>query len=754
MRVELRGSYALSTLAVIHGVRMASIIAMALWSVSSPAHAAAPADDDLYLHPLLSDEALDVLVDFGHLAPEQLLPMLDVFTSISIDEDGVETIQTGARLADVEIDLSVLPAEEPFQDGPVVDPAVEALLEGAGASDAVIELSVVLRSDEWDAGPPVAVQEQWAMLEGTVLTWGDHRRFRQEALAARTAAGFAAVEPLLVAIEALGGEVLHVAGFTAQANILLPVSSLPSLLDEPILAGIDLVTAGSHDAGYAWTVTGTDINGYEAEDLLQSTQFYDRGYSGEDTIGQIESGADSIYNNHPGLKDSAGVKRVANCFWMDPTCLWIYPASGDSHATAVASVLVGDITAGQDTSISSAGTARRERSGVARTSDITGAVPGSWMADALDIFTSGSYPVDLVSMSYSWNSTDTTCAGTGTLNTNADAMFEAGVAFFKSAGNNGNRTSTNCTIGAPGSAIGVFPVGAYYIDSSDAEVIYDSSATSGSSRGGVSAAEGRERTIVGLAGPGLWQYPYAYSATLLDGSGNPLVYGTDWPGTGASGPENFCCTSSSTPAVAGSASLFRDWFHSVFGTGVDDPGILYANMLLMGDRTQETGSRMTLDYDELWGAGKLRLRAFDGTGLDGPASWSTGSTCVANGATVSVDVGSSVLSSDVEVIRAVAWWYDGRFHDSVDHDNINMRLTYDSGGSTVIVAIGNSEDNRQRIHRVPTVSGVQYQIKLVGDDVTADDEGCGTNSMRVFYAYFTEDSDREEAEDLDYIREE
>ena len=67
------------------------------------------------------------------------------------------------------------------------------------------------------------------------------------------------------------------------------------------------------------------------------------------------------------------------------------------------------------------------------------------MADALDIFTSGSYPVDLVSMSYSWNSTDTTCAGTGTLNTNADAMFEAGVAFFKSAGNNGNRTTTNCT---------------------------------------------------------------------------------------------------------------------------------------------------------------------------------------------------------------------------------------------------------------------------------------------------------------------
>jgi hypothetical protein len=255
-----------------------------------------------------------------------------------------------------------------------------------------------------------------------------------------------------------------------------------------------------------------------------------------------------------------------------------------------------------------------------------------------------------------------------------------------------------------------------------------------------------------LAGPGLWQYPYAYSGSLLDGSGNPLVYGTDWVGTLADGPETFCCTSSSTPAVTGSASLFRDWFHDVFGTAIDDPGILYANMLLMGDRTRESGSRMTLDFDPLWGAGKLRLRAFDGTGLDGPASWSTGSTCVDDGATVSVNVGSGVLSSAVDVIRAVIWWYDGRYHDNVDNDNINLRLTYDSGGTNHLVAIGDTLDNRQRIHHVPTVSGVQYKIKLVGSDVTADNEGCGTNSMRVFYSYFTEDSARESEEDLSYIR--
>jgi hypothetical protein len=194
----------------------------------------------------------------------------------------------------------------------------------------------------------------------------------------------------------------------------------------------------------------------------------------------------------------------------------------------------------------------------------------------------------------------------------------------------------------------------------------------------------------------------------------------------------------------------------VYGAGVDDPGILYTNLLLMGDRTQETGSRMTRDYDPLWGAGKLRLRAFDSTGLDGPASWDTGSVCVGNGAIVSEDVGSSVLSSDVDVIRAVIWWYDGRFDDGVttDHDNVNLRLVYESGGTDHLVALANTEDNRQRIHHVPSVSGVQYKLKVVGDNVTADNEGCGTNSMRVFYAYFTEDSDREMAENLCYIRKE
>jgi hypothetical protein len=87
-------------------------------------------------------------------------------------------------------------------------------------------------------------------------------------------------------------------------------------------------------------------------------------------------------------------------------------------------------------------------------------------------------------MSMSWNSADTTCNGKGAVNTNANAMFEAGIGVFKSAGNQGNRTTTDCTIGAPGSAIGVFTVGAYEINGSHDEVIYDwSGSTTCTARG-------------------------------------------------------------------------------------------------------------------------------------------------------------------------------------------------------------------------------------------------------------------------------
>lgn len=61
-------------------------------------------------------------------------------------------------------------------------------------------------------------------------------------------------------------------------------------------------------------------------------------------------------------------------------------------------------------------------------------------------------------------------------------------------------------------------------------------------------------------------------------------------------------------------------------------------------------------------------------------------------------------------------------------------------------------DNKQRVVLLNPLGGWDYRLVAVATSVTADNEGCGTNSMRVFWAKMYEDSDREWAENLDWVR--
>src|SRR5262245_1277602 len=88
-------------------------------------------------------------------------------------------------------------------------------------------------------------------------------------------------------------------------------------------------------------------------------------------------------------------------------------------------------------------------------------------------------------------------------------------------------------------------------------------------------------------------------------------------------PGNFCCTSGAVAVMSGAAQVYLEYYQDDIGLIADNPGLLYANLLLWGDLTGGPSSV----YDNLWGAGKLRLRAPVG-GLDGPAAWSDGSTCI------------------------------------------------------------------------------------------------------------------------------
>ena len=55
-----------------------------------------------------------------------------------------------------------------------------------------------------------------------------------------------------------------------------------------------------------------------------------------------------------------------------------------------------------------------------------------------------------------------------------------------------------------------------------------------------------------------------------------------------------------------------------------------------------------------------------------------------------------------------------------------------------------SIDNKERVYY--DVGGLAVKLEIYGWDVTADHTVCGTNSMKVYYAYFYEDSDRDDAD--------
>jgi hypothetical protein len=676
----------------------------------------------------------------------EVLEQVELYHSRGADEEGNEWDEAGYRVPD----RATFRAEHSMDHSggdAFLGESVARLMSGPYLlGDAPLVVQVALVDAAIDAVPHLQIDRMRAMLDGDLLTDVDAELFREDWIARRAEAGWLVLDELAAFVAAAGGEVRWEDSVSAVAEIVIPERAVPSLVGLPYISAVNAPGEEVTDAGYGWTVTGTTVHGYELEDLIQSDQYYDDTYwANGQIIGVYESAANSIYVSHPAFEDVFGNDRVTNCTWSGSSCTASYPTSGGPHSTAVASVAVGDITAAQDAVyISNTGSNWRQRSGVARMAEAVG-------SNSMSYFLSSSFQGAIVNQSSHWD-TDTSCTGADTHSVTANSLYESGVALFKSAANEGHSSSTDCTVGSPGSAIGAFTISGMSVNSSDAEAIY-----SGNARGGVSSTDGRGRTIIALTTPTGIQYPYPFSDSLL----SSLRYGTDWPDTSASGPESFCCTSAATPVASGAAALFRDWYLDQVDTSIDDPGILYANMLLMGDRTAESGSRLLEGYDNLWGAGKLRLREFDNAGLDAPWGWGDGSVCVSDGAYTFVTISSSTLSSDVDVMRVVAWWYDRRHDDSSTTaiDRVSMQVrNYDSWmvpllpWSGAVEADDSGTDNKLRVHIDNPTSSKYYRIRFSGDDVTSDGEGCGTDSMRVYYAWFYEDSDREAAEALPYIR--
>ncbi len=597
----------------------------------------------------------------------------------------------------------------------------------------------------YDTLEPLMARFTVAVAEGRVLTNADAWEMRQNLIEERRLAALLELEPFVRELRSIGAEVVDMAPTAGLVRVVVDAAFLEELAAWVDITGIEPagIRDEDDDAGLGWSVFGATINGYELTDLIQAEQLYDEGYQGHasEVVTLAESAGDTVRRAHPGFEDTFGVDRFENCPGTSTSCTSNpSPTTGGAHATASASVLLGDLTRGQDGTISCTGTTDCEqRSGVARLADGLGVSTDDW--DHVQwAATTHSY---ILTESSTNDADDPGCTG-ATARTRAwNAMYEDGVALFNANGNNGHTSTTDCTVASPATAMGVFAVAAYNTDPSntpaDAPAIRTSTSRGGTSSQGV-------RTIYGIAAPNDILYPYNNAAT------SSFQYGADWEPDG--NPDTFGASSAATPVVAGAADVYRHWYRLENSTLIDDPGILYADMLLMGDRRyNDAGSKLVEGYSNLWGAGALRLRKYDAAGLDAWAQHNVGRVCVGHGTSVVPVTISAPVPSDVEYAKAVAWWYDERHDDSGngngEFDRVTLRLQrYDTATSTWVTIRDDADANNQLRVYYSDVGAWELRLQLSGTDVTQDNGGCGTNSVMVYWAWIVEDNDRDDDANL------
>lgn len=659
---------------------------------------------------------------------EELLREVVIFESTEVTDAGV------VQFAGVErAQREPLWTEESAQEPPDVHIAasIEAFLaDVTGDPSAAIEVAVGLDREQWDDTVSVPHQQALALLDGQVATNCDLAAVRAATVEQRSLAGQSVVDEVSAQIESLGGRVLSSSGLTGTLTFTASRAALQAILELPEIGSLDIPVEPSEDAGISMTVTG-DLDGIELSDLIQAEPFYLQGYEGSTTeqIGVTETEALTALNTHVSFYtlpqgDPANINRVHACGGTGSICTsqlnW---APATVHSTSVTSIIASDLTAGQDTSYTGTDTTdQRNRSGIARkgyTLNISD-WPETERDRAIDIFAADP-DVFLLNHSASGN-VDPECTGADANSDAWNALYEAGIATFQSNGNANHDVITDCTVQSPGSALGMMTVAAYQVNSSGAEVLY-----SGNSLGGA-GSEGGGRSINGLTAPS--------NRTLSADSTSATGYKSN----------AFCCTSGATPALTGAAALFRQYWRAERTSLIDDPGILYANLLLMGDRENHSGYLST-GFDSITGAGKIRLRTWDPAGLDDPSGWSSGTVCVPNGQSVNYTIHSgSAIPSHVDYLKVVAWWYDHDHDDGNPHDKIDLRIQ-----KQVISGVwttpshwkSETDDNKQRVYATD-VTGEVVRFQLSGRSVSGSDEGCGTDANKVYWALLWEDNARDD----------
>lgn len=561
---------------------------------------------------------------------------------------------------------------------------------------------------------------------GEVYSARDARRVRTAVLEDIRVEVARDLAPIEAAIAGLGGEVVYTCEVGHCLTARLGAAQLRDLAARPEIQRINVPGRFENFGGH---------DGVQMREAYQYRQFWDRGFDGENagnpadiTFAILEQ--EGFRNTHVSFNEGGGslVDRIAGMFTCSNSSCWQVSgwASADAgdHATAALGSVMADWTDEQfagtnvDQELSRGAPAREAQGYLYEVLD----TPDSAMRAYNHLVQRSPAPA-LVSLSIGDVERDVSCRGEDDQSIDVDnLLYENGVLIFAAAGNEGGQ-SDDCRIVSPGAAAGAFTVGGHSggtpasVCAARAAPISASSSWGGSDS---TYAEGKRRTIVDLTG--------AYCQRWRSSADSDITVA------------DACGTSFATPSVAGAAADLIDAYKHVRTDFIDDPGVLFTWMLAMGDRAT-TGFIPALN--NRFGAGRVQLRIPDSQGMDAPWHAYTSWTCVDDGeiVTLPIDDGNA-LSSDIERMTVNAWWYDRRLEQGVPIDNIDLRVRSTDG--TLVKFSNDLYDNKERIHLDP--SGKAVEVQLVGTDVTSDGEGCGANSMKVYWQVMIEDDDRDDAD--------
>lgn len=563
------------------------------------------------------------------------------------------------------------------------------------------------------------------MLSGDIESSSELEEWRATLMQERADLIAAVQAPVRSAIETAGGKVTWQGKVVFGIDAVIPASAL---LAVAALTEVEQIDASSELVENA--------SGVGVGKGSQLTQFINSGHDGENGslneshVAVVES--KRLLEEHLGFNEGSGASdRIASmtqcqtsgsCFSVNA---WSFPTG--SHATEVAGLLLGDLRDGQDPTVTNS-TERTRRSGYANEARLhmyRAANGTTSLRKSLDHIADrdGANKPRIANLSTGGDE-DFNCDGETALSRAANDVFESGTLIVSAAGNQGHSNSSDCRVVSPGSAIGVFTVGSHgnSINENVGDVRYGAINTN-SSQGG-STAQGEGRTIIDVSGYGCRKLVFS-----LDG------------GYAESG----CGTSYAAPTVAAAAVDYESWFRH-FNSGsttMRNPAYMYTALLIQGDR-QGTPAKLNTGFSSLWGAGRLKMRKGSLSGMDAPSLWKVGRTCVADGQEKVISVNSgTTLSSDVDDLKAVIYWYDPQHEVGIPIDDIDLYL--ENTNNNVVRTSNGLYDNKERVYKT-NAGGAAYQLRIVGNNVTYDGSSlCGSNSMLVYYSYFYEDDDRDDS---------